>query len=350
LVVVTQVARLFRKRLSLANLLGGSLFWWALFLVAISLLLPGGSYLFAWPLLFSMAVLFFALRSKQAEETLKKPLALLVSAVPVVMIFAALTHILFIFEPVSMGPYLMAIVVFGLALLVPHLEVIADVRRGFLPLVTVAAAVVLLIVSAVNTQFDKAHPQADNLFYLMNADTGKSSWVSYYAPDAWNKQVMTQVSKMKFKDLGPVNFDLNVYASPAPVSQVEPAQVSVLSDTTSGEERTLHLKVTSPQQANTTLLFFNGATVTQATMNGRVLPNTLVPQSSALRIWNTGYPDGGFDVTVKVKGNGKLSLSVFDIIPTLPGELSASLKPRPDNIMPGPDFDQSTIVEKTFPL
>src|SRR5437762_10591344 len=37
-----------------ANMLAGGLCWWLLLLVLSSLFLPGGSYLFTWPLLFSL--------------------------------------------------------------------------------------------------------------------------------------------------------------------------------------------------------------------------------------------------------------------------------------------------------
>jgi hypothetical protein len=350
LVAVTLVQRWFRKRISLANLLGGSLFWWALFLIGMSVVLPGGSYLFAWPLLISLLVLIFAVRTKQAEQALKHPLALLITAVPVVMIYASLTYILFIFEPVSMAPYLMAIVMFALVLLLPHFEAIAEIRKELLPLIGVVGAIVLLIVGAVNTQYDKAHPQADNLFYLLNTDTGKSSWVSFSNLDEWNKQAMPQAQEKKFNDLMPFNQDIDVFTDSAPVQKVDPAHLQVLSDTTVGDERTLHLKVTSPHQSTGMLMVFQGAEVNQITMNGKVLPQTLLKQPDAMRVSNIGYPEGGFDLTVKVKANGKLKLSLTDIASQLPEELSKTLKPRPDNIMPSPDFDQTTMVEKTFPL
>lgn len=54
-------------KISGANLLAGGLVWWLLLLLLTSLFLPGGSYLFAWPLLFGLLALAFELLIKQVR-------------------------------------------------------------------------------------------------------------------------------------------------------------------------------------------------------------------------------------------------------------------------------------------
>src|SRR4029077_14688539 len=68
---------LFNKKTSLENLMVGALLWWVILLIGTSLFLPGASYLFTWPLLFSIVGLGMLLSAGGRDSLTIKHLLLL---------------------------------------------------------------------------------------------------------------------------------------------------------------------------------------------------------------------------------------------------------------------------------
>jgi hypothetical protein len=58
---------LFRRKISAENLMVGGLLWWLIMLILSGLFLPGGTYLFTWPLLFSLCGLALSSRQRPAN-------------------------------------------------------------------------------------------------------------------------------------------------------------------------------------------------------------------------------------------------------------------------------------------
>lgn len=84
---------LLRKKTGTENLMVGALFWWLILAIVTSLYLPGGSYLFVWPLFFSLVGSGLALVSQ--EPTSAKCTALLsLCAAPGVILVAPTIHMI----------------------------------------------------------------------------------------------------------------------------------------------------------------------------------------------------------------------------------------------------------------
>lgn len=111
----------FLRKATVDNLAMGALGWWLLLLVAVSLLVPGGSYLFFWPLLFSLAARLIVFAATTTPRDSVKTLALQsVLALPGIALLVPLIYQIFS----ALGFFAVSIVVpmlmllFGL--LIPH--------------------------------------------------------------------------------------------------------------------------------------------------------------------------------------------------------------------------------------
>lgn len=146
----------------------GALLSWGLALLAASIWLPGGTYLFLWPLLGGLAAL-----------TLDRPW---VAAVPLILLVAPLWHNLVLMLGFSLPSVLGLFLAFGLIPLVPLLRRFSRSDPFVLPSLLLAGGVACFAVGALTPS-----PHEDALVHLEDLDTGHAEWVSLRPPDAWTK-------------------------------------------------------------------------------------------------------------------------------------------------------------------
>ena len=139
----TALYALLRRRLALAELGVGALFWWLLLALWSALAMPGLSYLLTWPLLFGL----LALVASPGDDHVSWPhLVLLgVSAAPGILLAAPAFYFLFIALGVSGYGVVTALMVLLLGTLWPQIEVLITPRRIWLPLITLAVGVGFLV-------------------------------------------------------------------------------------------------------------------------------------------------------------------------------------------------------------
>jgi hypothetical protein len=114
------------RRLSAGELMAGGLVWWLLMSGATGLFLPGGSYLFTWPLLFNLIAVAFAFTSSSRETAATQHLIMLsLAALLTVILFAPIIYLSIIAftlkSPLSVAVLVMPTVLI-LASLAPHLK------------------------------------------------------------------------------------------------------------------------------------------------------------------------------------------------------------------------------------
>ncbi len=124
------------RRASAPNLLAGALLWWLLLLLPATVLLPPGTFIFAWPLLFSLAGLAFVLTLCEGSYApTKSIIALALCTVPCVVLIAPLVHMSFVMLGVGPAGFYMILAVLALGLCAPLLTLLdrgetLDVSRG----------------------------------------------------------------------------------------------------------------------------------------------------------------------------------------------------------------------------
>ncbi|HEU4964845.1 MAG TPA: M28 family peptidase, partial [Bacilli bacterium] len=177
LFATTGLLALFRKRLGTLNLMAGALFWWLLLTVGSALLLPGGHYLFAWPLLFGLLTLGHLLYHGEAH-TVRQTLILGVLAAPTLLLVGQMMDMVLI----MLGHGLPAVHGLFVALLVGALlpllvRIMTPARNKWVWLPSLAVGVVTLAVALFLPAYSDEAPKSNSLMYGVDVDADKA----YYA-------------------------------------------------------------------------------------------------------------------------------------------------------------------------
>jgi hypothetical protein len=349
----------FGKKIRVANLAVGALLWWLLLTVATGVYFAPGSYLFAWPLLFSLLGLgvLFAIGDR-ADSPWHQFVALALSVVPAVLLPALGVYGVTLTKGLSssMVPVFALAIVLLMGLLIPHLALIARPNRWILPSAAATLGLGLLLFGTLTAGFDSHHPRPDSILYALNADTHQAIWESGdEVPDAWTSQFLgANPNKGSVADyLGPSSGPM--LHGEAPTVDLAVPDVALLGDSTRGGVRALRMRVSAPPEADLVVVEADAQVVGAKIEGKRVSEETLhdggIP-TWALNYWNPR--SRGFDLTLEVKDAGPLTVTARAGTPGLPDIPGKSYRDRPPDTMPitinSPTIgqDDSTVVSKSF--
>jgi hypothetical protein len=356
-VFASAYAFLFRKT-SAANLLAGALFWWLALLIFSTVALPLGAYVFAWPLLFALAGLAFAVASGEDSFGSAKSLGIAaLCAAPGVVMVAPLVYMFFLMLGLELGGGFVFLVALVAGLLVPCFRALTWRRRWLLPVVAVLLGAGFIAAGLARAGFDARRRKTDSVFYFLDADARRARWVSTdSAPDEWTSQFIKPDAAQK-GSLATVfpwvrqqtrEAEASLVALPAP-------NVRVLEDRTDGDVRTLRLRLASARRAPM-MIFYTESGVLRATLDGKTI---LDKESKAtdgapggLRVSFSAPPPEGLELLLETRSDAPLDLVVQDLSFGLPEVAGLTFRPRPDDTMPAPSYRTSdtTIIRKSFAL
>ena len=333
-----------------------ALLWWAIAMILSSVYLPGASYFFSWPLLFSLAAYLLMSDEPRQPMSWKRLVLLNACALPVIILVTPMIYFVFNALTLSFVAPVIALTALLLGLLVPQLSIMARPNRWLLPAATGLPGVIVIIVCAMAVGFSAEHPKLNSIFYGLNADTGRAVWASMeQRPDAWTQQFLSDNAK---DGTLPEFFQSSskgaFLQSAAPVAPLVAPEIKVFDDRVNGDVRTLRLRVTSPRQASVLAIYLDStAEVLRATVNGKQVADNAIPASAGRRNqWNMRYygvPAEGFELMAEIKTTQPLKIRVVDQsyeLPQLPGQI---FTPRPPDMIPdSTTFNNSTMVSKSF--
>lgn len=356
--VTSAVYLLFRRKSSVEEMAAGGLLWWLGLTVLSAFYFAGGSYLFIWPLLFSLpALAWLFARQRQQAVSYRLFAGLCLCAAPAVVLLSTMIYHSHQALGVGWSGVVMVLLVLLTGLLVPHLSLITAAKRWVLPAVSAAAGVALVAGASLSPGPDRERPKTNSVMYVMNADTGKAVWASYDAePDEWTAQFFSgQAQRGDLSEFFPSRYN-KFLKSPAPASALAAPSVTLLGDETSGGVRTVRMKITSPQEVlNVFVPAGEGQEVVDAEVDGEVVDGGDAPApAGAGERWSLQYsapPAEGVRLTLRVRASQPrpLNVSVVGQSYGLPEGLEASLKPRPDYIIPTPFTNSdSTFVSRAY--
>ena len=350
------------------GIVAGAVIWWLLLTWLTALKLPGGSYLFAWPLLFVLALNLagFALaRGASAVLPHNARLSvqnayfavLLVTSVPAVLLVLPTLCLLFSTLTVTALPLIGALVVLTVALLRPHFATVALLfpsRPYGLPLLAALVGALLLGVDTTALRPTPARPQTDSLFYALNGDTGQALWASDdRKPDAWTTQFLgVSPRRERLPDFLPASGGTFLQAA-APATPLPPPIATLLSDSSGKGTRVLRLHIASLRHAPILEIAAPDADVSEAEIEGRPVSGS----GQTGYPWSLLYfnvPAQGINLVLRVRTGKSFALLTLHVIdrsyglPTLNGKPPA---PRPDTMIPTPAtgwYQDTTLVSKTF--
>jgi hypothetical protein len=330
LAITAAFYNLLRRHLRLTDLALGALLWWVIPTVIVSQMMPGVSYWFEWPLVFSLiglGLLWFL--PEQESSSWRRVVLLAAAALPALLLFSWSIYAFY----VTLGTNLILVPVLVMALMlglfIPHLDLFARPCRWALPMVAGLVTVAALMAGSLTMGPTATNPQSDSIFYALNADTSQGLWISEDPqPDVWTSQFLgTTFKRGKLPGLFPHLSNEFLFA-PAPVLDLTAPQVSRVSDHTIGGTRTLHLHITTPGQVPWVEVSIGSTRpISAITLAGKQIshPADLAqphPDGDFRTIQYWMPPTQGFDLTIELASPGNVKIFVRDYefgLPQIPG-------------------------------
>ena len=355
LAVALALYNLFRKKIRAENLAFGALLCWLLLLSAVSVLIPGGSYLLTWPLLFALLSMLLMFRAGEQERVTPGRLVIMsLCAVPAIILMVPMIYQIY----VALGIWMIAVVMILVALLfgvlMPYFALMTFPRKWLLPACASMVGLLFIGLAAFTLSFDRRHPRADNISYIQNTDLGKAVWASPdLRPDEWTAQFfrdnVERGSLAEYLPTGQTSF----LKSPAPLVALPPADVRVLDDQTAGSVRTLRLSISSPYPAGYLMApSDSNAEVLATTFNGKRFVNETPRGAPSGTFWSVNYyapPPEGLELTLEVSAGRPLKLRTINQSYELPNIPGSPIKPRPEHLVPAPfTSGDTTQVSRSY--
>jgi hypothetical protein len=240
-----------------------------------------------------------------------------------------------------------ALIALPMACALPLLSSVLRETRWLLPGGALALFVLSLTVGLLHHSHLPAEPLKSNLNYIVDAGSGRARWVSLIPnADNWNKQFFPQGKQVPPETIVPGGiYGLpKVLTNDAPMAGPSAPTITILKDSTIGNQRTLSLHYQAPG-ANSVQFRF-GANVQNILISGQNPPGDLHPFR---RFEYYGVPAEGLDLILQLDAKEKLPLTTLTRFIGLPHIMGFA--GFPPDIIPGPEgFSNATLVIKTLSL
>ena len=377
--VVLALHNLFRKRISIANLMAGGAIWCAILMGVTSWLVPGVSYLFTWPLLFSLVAfgIVFALSTPNSLPAKYLPV-FAIATVPAIALLVPIIYLLSLGLSLSLFRAVLILIVLVLALMLPMIEFVARANKWVVPAIALVVGIIFVVQGHRTTHYTKNHPKPTDVFYAVNADNNTAVWASANPRDEWTSQFFPEgAENSPIPDY--VSFPRGFLHSSAPAVDLAPPVISPVSDLTENGVRRISINIRSQRQVPIISFSIESDTeITGAKINGKHTAMSSGPSMPQMQApgpsfgpmgqggqmgqmqrprWGFSYyapPEQGIDLVLETKSHEPIRARVVEQSYGLPEELVKSFTPRPDYMMPAPYpyslHSDSTLLNKRFDL
>jgi hypothetical protein len=310
----------------------GAMFIWGALALTFALMLPGGSYLFVWPVL-AWGPFGVWTTWRSLDDVRQSAMGThLVAPVFAILLFVPLALQLGIAFGPPLAPALAAI---GALAATTTTTLIGAPQRGqrwIAPASLAFAAAASIVFAAVSAPYDARSPRPDSLVYAIDAN-GRASWLSFdAAPDEWTSRALRGASRALLPALFPRS-DVLEWQTEAPRVAREPPAVDLTSEAREAAKRTLRFHVSLPPE--TEIVTFDvppESHAVSATVQG--IPFGPEPRDGWLELAFFGPPAEGLDLAIVAESGHRFSLTAVRQSRGLPPELATQLGPRPPDRMP----------------
>lgn len=325
----------------------GSLLLWLILTVATSYLLPGGSYLFVWPLLFSLIGLNIAFRTGTTEW----PAVL--GAIPGILFMAPIIHIVYMLMGLPLAGALCLLTALAMTLVIPAVRSFPLAKGWVAPLVMLAVSVAIAAAASWNVMPSSSHPNLSQIVYFKDADRGRAIWASGQTPDNYTSALLAEGTsrgdisgELPFLTGGLQSFVSQVYFNDAPVYDEPAPEVEKMDDAVNGDRRTLTLRIRSLRQAEELTFTTNAKmTVYGASVNGQPLiaETRQVEADDPFSFKHIGSGKNGIELRITVGRNDDIRFYAADCKYMLPNEVPQ----RPEELI---SYRDMTFVFKHYQM
>ena len=343
----------FSKKLGLNNIIMGVLVVLWIFTIFTSLLMPGMSYLFLWPLLFSLLATGWIFMKEFTDETSWKRLLIQTAGVlPAIIILVSAVIVMFHFAPNILFAVTVFLVALLLGLLIPQCLNLMKTRKYILPVVAFIASLMFFIIAHVTSGFNVERPRPNGIAYLHNLDTQEAIWFSPGAKtDEWTAQFYKEKPEIKYLgDILPLSmyyYQTIITGNAEKITLPEP-QIEIVEDTLFEQNRIVRFKVKSNREAPImTFSLKHSSTIHSVKIDNLLVDNYECTKEESLDLTYMGVQKDGFEIELEMDQDSDFEVEITDQSRTLPAELENKFSPRPNDMIPMPNFDYSTVLKKT---
>ena len=337
------------KKVSVVDLTMGALLGFFILSVPVNWFLPGASYLFVWSLLFStiaLATIFISRR--QNTISIKQTVVFLACAIPGILLFVPVIYLLYTAVTLAAAAILMMMIALLLATLIPHLRLMSTSRTWLVPTLSALVAAGFFAAGILTPLYRQDQPKSNNIFYVLNADSGKAIWASEDSgPDEWTAQFFPpHPERGPMSEYIPIGYD-GFLKSAAPEVSLPAPQIALVSESKNDDGRTITLRVTSPRQAPSISLSVVGP--------GQIISSEIAGKniaSGARERWALNYfalPQDGVEISLHTKSAAAVKIRAVDQSYALPVIPDHPFTARPNFLIPKPfTYSDATLVSKTY--
>ncbi|MFI1386146.1 M20/M25/M40 family metallo-hydrolase [Embleya sp. NPDC020886] len=353
LVLIVAWYRWTRRKASPLDVVTGVLGWFALLAVLCAVLLPQGAYLFTWPALIGTVVVGVTLRFTGVDSPWRAVTGAF-TAVPVVALVLPVVLVLLPALGLALiaAPLVLAVL---LAALLPSLLEPLPPRRavtvGMLA-VAVAAAGTLVVGTALDG-YSADEPRPVSLGYVLEADTGKATWVSLGDTSQPTVGRLLTGESARYDDRVPSLGDVTLANGAARTAPLDTPSIRNTSVVEADGVRTIRVRIQAPADAHTIEVHADTGAheILDATVEGAKLAGGGRPGGGWS--WSFSYaapPADGIDVVIRVRGTGALPLRVMSTAVGLPNGAEAPALAADESWASWPSIAGQTFVVSTFRL
>lgn len=314
----------------------GALLVWMMLALVTTLVSPGVSYLFTWPLLFALV----AERSRRlVAEWIAAAFAILLLAG-----FAYATSVIMLGVSAMGAMALATLTALVTWLVAPLIARVFDNWRQ--PLATLLpVSMVLALIGVLFVRQSPNHPAHSALIYAENADGGEGFFGSYSPREPWTSRVLGA------RDRGPawttnlVGRGVALYGHSVPRASLEPPTMTYIRDTVLEGARRVIVRVNAPRGTTAVMMRVVGEPVLRTAIDARVVDTTRFRRRSSewtTEFWNV--PDSGAVFSLAIPIGTKLNLEIAARRPGLPPVLHVPT--RPANVVPAQTGDVSVVYRR----
>jgi len=350
--IVSGIYKWFARKASIHDLSIGGQFWWAILLIVASFAFRSGSYLLAWPLLFSvlqLGLLFRLDRTRLGSPGYYGLVALCTA--PAIILVVPTIYTFHIGLGLSQVSWLMVLLTLLLGLLIPHVNYLASSvtkKWGLIYATSGALGITLLGAGILNHALVREIPKSNSIMYLMNADTGKAYWGSTdETPDQWTSQFFQSNTSLG-KDADLFDFAEDFIVSPAPIRPLLPPNITQIEEIKKDGFRELRLRVTSPRKAAwIEISTKENESILSASVNGKGFK----PRQNKLSMRYYNLPLDGIELKMVMNSTEPVGVRVVDYTYGIANSAGIPIKERPQDIMPSSSMawrQDSVAIGKTY--
>ena len=314
----------------------GALVVWLALSIVTSFIAPGTSYLFTWPLLFTL------IAARSGRE-----IAWWIAAAVALLMLAGLAYTLAAIMLGVMGPgsaalaIVTALVVWLAAPLV--MRAAGGRRRSWpLPAAFAGAAVVFAIIGATTSAPSANTPLPSALVFAQNADGGDALLGSIDGASAWAESAIGPPLATPPEWALSLRRGALFSAKPQARANLDPPTAKLLLDTLIDGARRVIVRINAPPGTTALSLRATGAPVVRTAIDARVVDTTRFRFHG--RTWDWAFwnvPDSGVVFSIAVPPGAHFDLAMVARRPGLPA--SVVVPPRPSYVVPRQTGDVSAV-------